>query len=106
MEEPSGFGSLEWNGFTRVYPFDSSCLFDRVIQTSGDSAFGHHSLVSPITEGRYVVLRISGRFTRRSAFALLCDRTLANKAGDPAEQAQMRQVVPGREDKQAGDQRQ
>jgi hypothetical protein len=36
-------GLLERDGIAFAQPSRSNSLFDRVIQTSGDSAFGHHA---------------------------------------------------------------
>jgi hypothetical protein len=41
-----GDHALDQDGFRRVKPSWSISLFDRVIQTYGDSAFSHHALAT------------------------------------------------------------
>ena len=42
---------LERDGIAHAHPSRSISLFDRVIQTYGDSAFGHHALEEKTANG-------------------------------------------------------
>ncbi len=59
-----GLTGLEQDDIAFAQPSRSSSLFDRVIQTSGDSAFGHHALAM---DGRHNAGRNTCGTVHRSA---------------------------------------